>query len=257
METFKHNSGAYIHIDDAKIYYEEIGDKTLPPLLMLHGGLNNIEIFNDILKELPERYRVIGIDSRGHGMSTIGSCELTYQLLQKEVEKVLEHLGISELNILGFSNGGTIAYRIAAFSNLKIKKIITIGAPWGTKYVEHIIPIFSKLTVEDWKKQCPSDYESYQKLNPEANIEQLFSQVIRLALDLSEMGRPNESVKNISCDVLSIRGENDPIISNESLLELCKLVKNASMLNIPESGHEVITEQPRILAMKILSYLSY
>jgi pimeloyl-ACP methyl ester carboxylesterase len=256
METFKHNSGAYIYIDDAKMYYEEIGDKSLPLLLMLHGGLNNIELFNPILKELPEQFRVIGIDSRGHGMSTLGSCELTYQLLQEEVEKVLEHLGISELSILGFSNGGTIAYRLAAFSNLKIKKIITIGSPWSTKHVEHIIPIFSKLTVEDWKKQCPSDYESYQILNPKANIEQLFSKVIRLALDRSPMGRPNESVQNILCDVLAIRGEKDPIVSNESLLELCKLVKNASMLNIAGSGHEVITEQPRILAKKVLSYLT-
>ena len=41
-----------------------------------------------------------------------------------EVEKILKALGVSELNILGYSNGGTVAYRLAAFSNLKIKKML-------------------------------------------------------------------------------------------------------------------------------------
>lgn len=254
MEIFKHKSNTYINVEGAKIYYEVIGGKSLPVLLLLHGGLNNIELFNGLLKALPSQFRVIGIDSCGHGMSTIGSHKLTYSLLQEEVEKVLKHLEINELSIIGFSNGGTIAYRLAAYSNLKINKLITIGAPWHTKHLEHIMPIFSNLTVEDWKKQCHYDYEIYQRLNPEPNIAQIFSKVMQLALDRSDTGRPNESVQNIKCSVLAIRGENDPIVSKESLDDLCNLVKNVEVLNIPNSGHEVITEQPELLSKIILSY---
>lgn len=54
MQGFNHNSGEYLDIDDAKIYYEVIGNKNAPVLLCLHGGLGNIEIFNDIISELPE-----------------------------------------------------------------------------------------------------------------------------------------------------------------------------------------------------------
>ena len=56
---------------------------------------------------------------------------------------------------------------------------------------------------------------------------------MQLALDTSISGRPNESVKIIKSSVLAIRGENDPIVSKESLDELCHLVKNAVALNIP------------------------
>lgn len=254
MKVFDHKSGKYLPIDDAKIYYEEIGDKAAPVLLMLHGGLNNIELFNPILEKLSEQFRVIGIDSRGHGRSSLGSLELTYALLQKDVEKILEHLNIHELSILGFSNGGTIALRLGAFSNLKINAIAAVGTPWSTPHIKHVMPMFAALTMEDWKKQCPDDYAAYQRLSPDANIEQTFKQITKLALDESDKGRPNESVKNINCEVLAMRGENDPIVSEESLVELCKLIKNAKRLNIPSAGHDVITEKPKEVADILLDF---
>lgn len=82
MEIFQHKANTFIEINRAKIYYEDIGDKALPTLLLLHGGLNNIEIFNDLLKILPGQFRVIGIDSRGHGMSTIGSDTFANSILK-------------------------------------------------------------------------------------------------------------------------------------------------------------------------------
>ena len=104
---FDHKSGQHIVVDDAKIYVEAIGDKSKPVLLLLHGGMNTLELFNVLLKELPEdfSYRLVAIDSRGHGKSTLGSKELTYELLQKEVEEVLKQLGITYL--LQLSKWGT------------------------------------------------------------------------------------------------------------------------------------------------------
>ena len=72
MRNFDHISGKYFKIDDSEIYCEVIGDEKNPALLFLHGGLGNIEDFNDIISELPDQFRIIGIDSRGHGKSTLG-----------------------------------------------------------------------------------------------------------------------------------------------------------------------------------------
>jgi pimeloyl-ACP methyl ester carboxylesterase len=64
-----------------------------------------------------------------------------------------------------------------------------------------------------------------------------------MALDRSAAGRPNESVKNISCPLLIVRGENDPIVTSSDIAELSKLVKNTSILNIPSAGHEAFQHQ--------------
>ena len=71
MRMFDHNSGEYLDIDGAKIYYEVTGDDA-PALLFLHGGFGDLETFNTILPDLNEGFKVIGIDSRGQGKSTVG-----------------------------------------------------------------------------------------------------------------------------------------------------------------------------------------
>lgn len=207
-----------------------------------------------LISELPDQFRIIGIDSRGHGKSTLGSKELTYELLQKDVETILQRLNINNLTIVGFSNGGTIAYRLAASTNLKIDKLITIGASWCTKHVEHLMEAYSQLTSDAWKTECPSDFDTYQRLNPKPAFDILFNQAIKMALDAGATGRPNESVKNISCPLLAARGEHDPIVSNSDILELSKLVKNTQPLEILSAGHEVLKDQPRKLAMKLKEF---
>ena len=54
MAAFNHNSGQYADIDGVKIYFEEIGNKENPVLLMLHGGLGNIENLNSIASYFSE-----------------------------------------------------------------------------------------------------------------------------------------------------------------------------------------------------------
>jgi pimeloyl-ACP methyl ester carboxylesterase len=256
MNGFNHHSGKHLQVDDAKIYYEEIGNETAPVLLFLHGGLGNIEEFNGLISELPNEFRIIGIDNRGHGKSTLGSHRLSYELLQKEIEIVLAHLGINTLTIVGFSNGGTIAYRLAALSNLNINQLITIGAPWYTRQIEHLRDSYSQLTCDVWKAHCPSDYASYEQLNPSPEIDTLFNQAINMALDPSPSGRPDERVQNINCPTLIARGEHDPIVSHSDILELSKLVKNAQILTIPSVGHQAFQHHPTPFAEQLKKFLA-
>src|SRR6266849_8656389 len=130
MKTFDHNSGEYLQIDGSKIYFETVGNEDSPALLFLHGGFGNIEDFNITLPNINESFRIIGIDSRGQGKSTLGSKELTYQLIQQDVERILEHLDIDKLSIIGFSDGGIVAYRLASLTSLNITKLVTIGSRW-------------------------------------------------------------------------------------------------------------------------------
>jgi|GEM_PF-6587345 len=63
MQTFDHTSGQTFEIDYAKIYCEIIGNQKPPALLILHGGLGNIEDLNAIIPELTKDFKIIGIDS--------------------------------------------------------------------------------------------------------------------------------------------------------------------------------------------------
>ena len=133
---FNHKTGKYIEVDSAEIYYEEIENVGKPTLLFLHGGFGNIEDFNSIVPMFTSDYHIVGIDSRGHGKSTLGTGKLTYKRLQFDVEAIVNHLQLKDIHIIGFSDGGIIAYRLAAANGIPIRKIITIGATWSLSDAE-------------------------------------------------------------------------------------------------------------------------
>ena len=170
---FDHNSGEHLDIGNAKIYYEIKGKENNPVLLFLHGGFGNIEDFNGIIQNLEQEYRIIGIDSRGQGKSTLGSSKLSYEQIQKDVTLILGKIGIDTLNIIGLSDGGIVAYRIASLTSLNILKLVTIGSRWHIKNTQPSRELFLNVTGESWRKKFPQTYEDYQRLNPEPNFDVL------------------------------------------------------------------------------------
>jgi pimeloyl-ACP methyl ester carboxylesterase len=247
--NFDHSSGEYLNIESANIYYEIKGNEKNPVLLFLHGGFGNIEDFNELIQNFEQEYRIIGIDSRGQGKSTLGSSKLSYEQIQKDVIAILNKLGIDTLSIIGLSDGGIVAYRIASLTSLNILKLVTIGSRWHIKNTEQSRELFLNVTGESWRKKFPHTYEDYQRLNPEPSFDILAKSLVNMWLDSDSSGYINEKVKNISCPLLIIRGDQDHLLSRKAVVELADLVENSNLLNIPFAGH-VAFESHKELFMK-------
>ncbi len=74
-------------------------------------------------------------------------------------------------------------------------------------------------------------------------------------LDKSHTGHPNENVKKISAKTLLIRGDNDFLVSLESLSHLKNEIEDANFLNVAFSEHEVHKEQPQVIEIIIKQFL--
>lgn len=255
MNNFNHMSGTSVDIDGIEIYYEITGNENAPVLLLLHGGFGNIEDFNVILPDLNKQFKIIGVDSRGHGKSTLSPEPLTYERLQKDVEMILSHLGINKLSIMGFSDGGIVAYRLATMTSLNIEKLMTIGADWHFKNTDRLKGIFSKITGESWRKKFPSTYDSYQQLNPKPDFDFFTQSIVKMWLDATPSGYPNETVKNISCPLLIVRGDEDHLFSRYAAVELSEHIKHAHLLNIPFAGHVAFEDQKEIFMLSLNQFL--
>lgn len=255
MKLFDHKSGQHIEIESAKIYVEKIGNPSKEVLLLLHGGFGNMEDFNTIIPKLEKEFRIIGIDSRGQGKSTLGNKTLSYEIIQKDIETVLQKLNINKLSILGISDGGIVAYRLACFSSLKIEKLITIGSRWNSENVLENREILEGVTAKGWKKKFPEMFEKYQKLNSNPDFNKLTDSLIAMWVDQETSGYPNEKVKNIKCPTLIIRGDNDPVIKRKFVFELSELIENSALANIAFAGHVVYLKQMEILMKTINHFL--
>lgn len=256
MTTFNHQDGQHLEIDHASLYVEQQGNKEGPVLVFLHGGFGDIETFNAITPHLGRNYRLIGIDSRGQGKSTLGSSGLTYMRIQQDVEAVVKHLGLEHFSIIGHSDGGIAALRMAAANTLPIDKVVAIGAHWALKADDPTRDLYAEVTAESWREMFPHSYESYQAMNPTPDFERLAVALRALWLDSGADGYPNEAVRNITTDLLVIRGDEDMLVSRTNAVDLADRVPNARLLNVPFANHSPQEDQPEWLIPVLEAFLA-
>lgn len=254
MNVFNHEDGGYIINDDAKIYYEIKGNASGYPIIFLHGGMLNIESFNGLISHIPEKYRCIGIDSRGHGKSTFGR-NLSYRLLQNDVEMLMDHLQLEKCSIVGHSDGGTVALRLAASKPERIEKLIAIGAHWHLAADDPAIEIYKNITPEKWISKFPDNVKHYTELNENPRFSELLTEIVKMWLDTSENGYPDGTVDNISCSAMIIRGDEDWLISRNHSNSLSDIINGSVFFNVPFSNHSVHEERPELIAAFILEFL--
>lgn len=245
--TFNHTTGRLVVTADAEIYVEEIGISDGPVLLMLHGGFGTIEDFNTITPTLSRHFRLIGIDSRGHGRSSLGSTKLSYKTLTDDLMAVINVLDLKKFSIFGFSDGGVVAYRYAAGKDNRLQKVVTVGASWEMNEKEPCWEMISGMTGEAWKGMFPASFDTYMRLNPKPDFDTFSKNVVTMWTDLSANGHPEESMRDIAADMLVIRGDNDFLTNLESMARLKSMTAKVNFLNVPLAEHVAFDESPEIV----------
>lgn len=246
----------YINIDSAEIYYELSGNIDGKAILLLHGGLCAIDDLDAVREHIPSDYLVVSVDFRGHGKSTIGEASLNYAQYQKDVEGVLNHLGLTRYSIFGFSDGGTVGYRLAAENPEQVERLITLGSQWRLESGDPSIEMLEGLTPEFWEHRFPEGVERYNTSNPKPDFSGLVEAVKKVWVDTSITGYPKQSVDAIGCPVLIMRGNNDLSFSLDEAMQLIKRIPYSNFGNIPFTGHASYEESPELVGAMIGQFLS-
>ncbi|MBS0848745.1 alpha/beta hydrolase [Citrobacter sp. JGM124] len=246
MGIFDHQSGQFIRIDGADIYYETSGDPSNYPVILLHGGMDNLTSFNPLAEYLQHHY-LIAIDTRGHGRSTLGEVSLSYQQLQSDVITVIKSLAITGCAIIGHSDGGIVALRIAAQQFIPLERVILVGAAWQLTDNDPVKTMYENMSTERWLQAFPTAEKIYQQLNTQPDFNVLMNAVRGMWLDRSSTGYPDSSISNINCPVLICRGDNDPLVSLTHSQEMAEQIKMAKLFNLPCASHSAHEERPEWL----------
>ena len=106
------------------------------PLLLLHGNGECLDYFRSQIDFFSSRYRVIALDTRGHGASPRGQAPFTIAQFAEDLLEFMDGMRLSKAHILGFSDGGNIALTFALKHPERVDKLILNGAnldPSGVK----------------------------------------------------------------------------------------------------------------------------
>lgn len=117
-----------------KLYYRESGKGQ--PMILLHGNGEDGAYFEEQIHYFSKRYRVIAIDTRGHGRSPRGTLPFTLGQFAEDLKEFLDGKKLKKVILLGFSDGGNIAVIFALRYPQYVDRMILNGAnltPFGVK----------------------------------------------------------------------------------------------------------------------------
>ena len=91
-----------INVNNVKLYYEIYGQGK--PIILVHGNSETHEIFDVLIENLKENYKVYALDSRCHGKSQ-NTNKISYDLMAEDMIEFIKKLNISKPVFYGFSDG--------------------------------------------------------------------------------------------------------------------------------------------------------
>src|SRR4051794_40247366 len=119
-------TGQYAEVNGLNLYYETHGSGR--PMVLLHGGLGSGEMFGPILPILAERHQVIAVDLQGHGRTADIDRPLDTRLMADDIAALIDHLGLQQPDVVGFSLGGGVALQVAIKYPEKVGRLVSGSA---------------------------------------------------------------------------------------------------------------------------------
>lgn len=119
-------NGEYAEVDGVNLYYETHGRGR--PLILLHGGLGSGEMFGPIIPALSERHQVIVPDLQAHGRTADIDRPIDIRLMADDIAALIDHLGLDQPDLVGYSLGGGVAFFTASKYPDKVRKLVMASA---------------------------------------------------------------------------------------------------------------------------------
>ncbi|AOS97695.1 3-oxoadipate enol-lactonase 2 [Microbulbifer aggregans] len=241
-----------------------------PALVLLHSFLASSAMWETQIPALSERYTVIAVDLRGHGDSGPIQRDITIYDLLDDVVAILDAEGIERAAWAGLSIGGMITLRAALkvpervsgvllldthagaerpLKKLRYHAMVTAARLFGIRpllpqvlklmFGEHTLA-HNKPLVDEWRDRIAAV--------PFSTIQRGVSALTRRE-DLSPQ------LGNINQPALVIVGEEDQALPPAYSREIARLLPQATLIEVPRSGHLSALEQPDAVTGAMLNFL--
>jgi 2-succinyl-6-hydroxy-2,4-cyclohexadiene-1-carboxylate synthase len=266
-------SGRRLKVD---LHVEIDGDG--PPLLLLHGFTGSSRSWDELIPALASRARIIRVDLIGHGQSP-SPPETARYTLDRAVDDLvglLDQLGLSTLDLLGYSMGGRVALHFAVREPRRLRRLILESASPGIEdknerarrghsddaLADRILSGGLPAFVDEWERQpllLPAAH-----VQPQAREKQhalrLQNNPLGLANSLRGMGTGQQrplwsALPDLVLPVSLIVGQNDTRYCAVAQ-RMHTLLPRAEVTVVADAGHTVHWDQPGVFVKTVQCALS-
>lgn len=241
------------------------------PLLIIHGFLGMSDNWKSLGTQYAnEGFQVHMLDLRNHGRS-FHSDEFSYGLMVADVLEYCQYHNLTSISIIGHSMGGKVAMLLATTSPDLVKKLIV--ADIGPKYyAPHHQDILAGLNAVDFsvKPDRTQVEETLYPYIPDFGTRQFLMKNLywkepgqldfRFNLKafnekIEEIGTVLPKENHFDKPTLFIRGGNSRYILDKDIPEIQKHFPNFSLVTIPNVGHWLHAENPKMFLEETINFL--
>lgn len=203
----KPSRSGHVAVNGVDYYYQVYGKGE--PLLLLHGGLGQIEMFGPNLSILARNRQVIGVDLHGHGRTSLDDREISLIDMGDDMAAIVKKLGYEKVDVLGYSLGGGVAFRFAVQHPQMVRRLALVSAGYAQDgFYPEMLPQQAQVgaAMAEAMKDTPM-YKSYVAVAP--HPEDFPKLLDRMGAFMRKPYDWSDDVKKLTMPVMLVFGDSD------------------------------------------------
>jgi pimeloyl-ACP methyl ester carboxylesterase len=262
MEFFSTCKGLPVHISDSGK-----GDKTV---LLLHGYLETLYIWQEFTTLLSKDMRVVSIDLPGHGLT--GTSEVNTMSFCADIAvSVLDKLNIEKAYVLGHSMGGYVALEAVKRYPDRFEGLIMMNSTPFPDSQEKREEREREILIILQKKMHMIARTSIPKMFAPENLVKMEEKILEIR-ETAEIHDPEgvvatlkgimqrednrDFMKSTETPLLVFLGRFDNYIKEEAVKEIVSTAGSSNVIMLEKSGHCGFLEEPVLCSQKLLEFIN-
>lgn len=240
------------------------------PLLILHGFMGSLDNWHTLANQFGSNRKVFTLDQRNHGKSP-HTDKHSIALMVADLKHFIETQKLGSVSLIGHSMGGKVVMQFALEYPHMVEHLIVVDiAPRQYKrghddvfeaiFAVDLSRVQGRKEAEEMMLPYVADFGTRQFLMK--NLERLEDGTYTWKMNLDTLHRDYEEiVKPIESDipfmgkVLVIKGGNSRYISERDEQDFAVLFPNYVLQTIPNAGHWVHAEAPKLFFEAVENFL--
>jgi pimeloyl-ACP methyl ester carboxylesterase len=252
------STGAFVEVDGSRLYYEECGTGQ-KAVVLLHDGVVNSAVWDDVWPTFCEQFHAIRYDRRGYGRSP-ATKKPYYEA--DDVAALLLDRKVSQAALVASSHGGNIALSFALRYPAQVIGLVLIGPEAeGFPYSEHFA--MSQMAFQNAKDPTEVRVQNTYFIVPGNDAARAH---LRRLLEAApqdhkhnDMPLPEKPVfpyvRDLRMPTLILIGSGD-IADNQAVAgALVMAIPGAARVVVPDTGHLMYLEKPEIFSSVVRGFL--
>ena len=268
-----------VTVSGLSLHYQEWGDPSKPPVIMLHGFGVSGHMFDEFAGRLADRYHLIALDQRGHGDSAWSDeGDYSREAFVSDLEGFRAALGFEQFILIGHSMGGlnAVSYTARYPSRVSALVLVDVGPEAAREGVDNIM----RFTRGPDELEFEEFVQMAHQFNQRRTIENIRERM-RHRLRQLESGKwtwkfdsrfrnPESGLRignELSNDetwklfrdlrpaVLLVRGAESDVLKPDVAERCVREMQRARLVTVPGAGHSVPGDNPDDFTEAVAAFL--